>query len=43
VAAGVAAGMTVFGFADETPAEAIEQAGGRSFTEFNQLVDQLIR
>jgi hypothetical protein len=34
--------MTVFGYADETPAEAIEEAGGKSFTVFNQIVAQLI-
>jgi HAD superfamily hydrolase (TIGR01509 family) len=43
VTAGVAAGMTVFGYAHETPAEAIEEAGGKSFTVFHQMVDQLIR
>jgi len=43
VTAAVAAGMTVYGYAHETPATDIEQAGGTSFTEFNQLVDQLIR
>jgi HAD superfamily hydrolase (TIGR01509 family) len=42
VTAGVAAGMTVFGYAHETPAEAIKEAGGKPFTEFNQVVDQLI-
>jgi len=42
VTAGVAAGMTVFGYAHETPAEAIEEAGGKSFTVFHQVVDQLI-
>jgi HAD superfamily hydrolase (TIGR01509 family) len=42
VTAGVAAGMTVFGYADETPAEAIKKAGGKVFTEFHHLVDQLI-
>jgi HAD superfamily hydrolase (TIGR01509 family) len=42
VTAAVAAGMTVYGYAHETPAEAIEAAGGKSFTEFNYLVDQLI-
>jgi hypothetical protein len=34
--------MTVFGYAHETPAEAIEAAGGISFFEFHQMVDQLI-
>ncbi len=43
VTAGVAAGMTVFGLARETPPEEIEQAGGAPFTKFNQIVDQLIR
>lgn len=43
VTAGVAAGMTVFGFAAETPAAEIEAAGGRPFNEFNQIVDQLLR
>ncbi|MFT4048339.1 MAG: HAD-IA family hydrolase [Solirubrobacterales bacterium] len=42
VTAGVAAGMTVFGFARETPEAEIEAAGATPFTEFNQLVDQLI-
>ncbi|MBJ7355280.1 MAG: HAD family phosphatase [Thermoleophilaceae bacterium] len=42
VTAAVAAGMTAFGYAAETPAEAIERAGGRSFKAFNQVVDQLI-
>jgi HAD superfamily hydrolase (TIGR01509 family) len=42
VTAGVAAGMTVFGYADETPAEAIEEAGGKPFKVFNQIVAQLI-
>ncbi|MGK2877825.1 MAG: HAD family hydrolase [Solirubrobacterales bacterium] len=43
VTAAVAAGMTAFGYAHETPAAAIERAGGESFTVFHQLVDQLIR
>jgi HAD superfamily hydrolase (TIGR01509 family) len=43
VTAAVAAGMTVYGYAHETPAAAIEEAGGKSFTQFNYLVDQLIR
>lgn len=42
VTAAVAAGMTVFGYAEETPAEAIEDLGGTPFHEFNQIVDQLI-
>jgi HAD superfamily hydrolase (TIGR01509 family) len=42
VTAGVAAGMTVYGYAHETPAEAIEEAGGKPFTVFNQMVVQLI-
>lgn len=41
--AGIAAGMTVFGFARETPAEQFEQLGAMPFAEFNQLVDQLLR
>jgi HAD superfamily hydrolase (TIGR01509 family) len=43
VAAGVAAGMTTFGYAAETPAEQIEQAGGTPFTNFDELIDQLTR
>ncbi|MGH2958249.1 MAG: HAD family hydrolase [Solirubrobacterales bacterium] len=42
VTAAVAAGMTAFGYAHETPAAALESAGAKSFTEFNQLVVQLI-
>ncbi len=41
--AGVAAGMTVFGFARETAPAELEAAGATPFTEFNQIVDQLIR
>lgn len=42
VTAGVAAGMTVFGYAHETPASDIEAAGGQPFDVFNQVVVQLI-
>lgn len=42
VAAAVAAGMTAFGYAHETPAAAIEAAGGQPFDVFNQVVVQLI-
>jgi HAD superfamily hydrolase (TIGR01509 family) len=42
VTAGVAAGMTVFGYAHETPAGEIEAAGGQPFDVFNQVVVQLI-
>jgi HAD superfamily hydrolase (TIGR01509 family) len=42
VTAGVAAGMTTFGYADETPKLDINAAGGRPFDNFDQLVGQLI-
>ena len=37
VTAGVAAGMTVFGYATETPAEAIAAAGGQPFELMSQV------
>lgn len=42
ITAAKAAGMTVFGYASETPAQAIAAAGALPFDQFNQLVDQLI-
>lgn len=42
ITAGKAAGMTVFGYSAETPPQAIAAAGARPFSQFNQLVDQLI-
>lgn len=40
--AGIAAGMTVYGFTRETPEEDFEAVGATPFGEFNRLVDQLI-
>lgn len=42
VRAGVAAGMTVFGYASETPAEQLAAAGAEPFAHFDELHERLI-
>lgn len=42
ITAGVAAGMTVFGYSRETPAEEIIAAGAQPFADFTLLGDKLL-
>ncbi len=43
VEAGLAAGMVVFGYAERTPAAALEAAGARAFDDMAELPDLLAR